>query len=271
MTAIQASLNDKFKYGFIEKIKHGFMLTGSTGTIMKPANSSIGSRIRNRRLALNLTQQALAAKVGVSVQAISQWESNKTTPEAARLARLVEVLGTDVAHILVGHPPLSQPLKQTGTKAPILNAYHLVNIARYELPEVPENTPWLDVSTEVEGVAFAVRIPNRSNEPLFKIGDLAIFDTSGPFARPGDMVIAREGSDSDDFSALNPHNIDMESLPIGRLRSRGLDDGQTVMDIVPLNPDFPTATFSYARPGMILGVMIEHRRLRTSERPLSAA
>lgn len=61
-----------------------------------------GQRIKNRRLALKLTQKELAKKVGVAHVTISQWERGDTSPRGDRLLSLAEALGCDAAWILRG-------------------------------------------------------------------------------------------------------------------------------------------------------------------------
>ena len=41
----------------------------------------IGKKIRELRIARNLTQEALAAELSVTPQAISKWECGTTTPD----------------------------------------------------------------------------------------------------------------------------------------------------------------------------------------------
>lgn len=49
--------------------------------------------IRERRKALGLTQQALAAKIGVSALTVSNWETGRTRPSTLRIAHMTEILG----------------------------------------------------------------------------------------------------------------------------------------------------------------------------------
>lgn len=60
-----------------------------------------GQRIRERRKMLKLTQQQLAADVGVSHVAISQWE-NETLPRGEHLLRLAELLQCPAAWLFDG-------------------------------------------------------------------------------------------------------------------------------------------------------------------------
>lgn len=53
-----------------------------------------GSMIKQRRELLGLTQQDLAERLHVTVQAVSQWENGKTQPDSDRILQLSKILGT---------------------------------------------------------------------------------------------------------------------------------------------------------------------------------
>ena len=60
----------------------------------------IGHRIRERRKALGLTLQELAARSGLSAPFISQAERNLTTPSVWSLMNLAKALEVDVSHFM---------------------------------------------------------------------------------------------------------------------------------------------------------------------------
>lgn len=53
-----------------------------------------GSMIKQRRELLGLTQQDLAERLHVTVQAVSQWENGRTQPDSDRILQLSKILGT---------------------------------------------------------------------------------------------------------------------------------------------------------------------------------
>lgn len=61
----------------------------------------IGRRIRSERQRLKLKQFELAAKLGVSFQAVSNWENNRTKPSTTSIQKMGE-LGFDVPFIFTG-------------------------------------------------------------------------------------------------------------------------------------------------------------------------
>lgn len=58
---------------------------------------SIGSRIAEKRKALNMTQQDLAEKLDVTFQAVSSWERDETLPDTAKLKDIANALSEKVS------------------------------------------------------------------------------------------------------------------------------------------------------------------------------
>ena len=63
---------------------------------------SLGQRIRQRRLALNITQQDLADALNITPQHISVIEQDKAAPSVALLPKLAEQLGVSTDYLLSG-------------------------------------------------------------------------------------------------------------------------------------------------------------------------
>jgi SOS-response transcriptional repressor LexA len=94
--------------------------------------------------------------------------------------------------------------------------------------------------------AFALKVRGNSMEPDFREGDTIIID---PDVRPhpGDFVVARNQASEATFKKYRP---------------RGFNDfGQEVIELVPLNVDYPTLRSDHS-PIEIIGTLIEHRRYR---------
>lgn len=51
------------------------------------------------------TQQKLAEELGISYQAISQWEQGKTSPTADRVEQVAAAFGVTMAEFYAGPPP----------------------------------------------------------------------------------------------------------------------------------------------------------------------
>lgn len=63
---------------------------------------SIGSTIKERRIALNIKQDDLAEQVGVTVQTMSKWERDLTEPKASQVNRLSKALKISEREICKG-------------------------------------------------------------------------------------------------------------------------------------------------------------------------
>ncbi len=62
----------------------------------------LGSQIKKYRNALSLSQDALAEKVYVSRQTISNWENGKSYPDVNSLVLLSEVFQTSIDNLIKG-------------------------------------------------------------------------------------------------------------------------------------------------------------------------
>ncbi len=62
----------------------------------------ISKHIKRLRVKSNLTQDALAEKLHVTRQAISNWENDKTKPDIEALENLAKVFGVDIEEIIYG-------------------------------------------------------------------------------------------------------------------------------------------------------------------------
>jgi transcriptional regulator with XRE-family HTH domain len=55
------------------------------------AKKGICKMIKKQRIALGLTQEQFAAKVGVTYSTVNRWENNKATPSPLALQRIKEL------------------------------------------------------------------------------------------------------------------------------------------------------------------------------------
>ena len=63
---------------------------------------TIGNRIATLRKNLQLSQEEMADKLGVSRQAVSKWETDASAPDAFNLIALSELLNASVENIVTG-------------------------------------------------------------------------------------------------------------------------------------------------------------------------
>ncbi len=66
----------------------------------------IGKKITDLRKTHNMTQMELADKLGISFQAVSNWERGNTMPDISKLPELAEIFHSSVDELLNGKAPL---------------------------------------------------------------------------------------------------------------------------------------------------------------------
>jgi SOS-response transcriptional repressor LexA len=223
---------------------------------------NISDRISAKRRELSLSQVALAQKIGVSGVSVGKWESGLNQPKGRYLNELAAALGVSVDWLLTG--------KDGGTTAQTNELTTFANVEPALIPQgfrVPiisyvqaghwremceqastfdGNVEYVTVSVETGSRAFGLWICGKSMLPLFNEGDLIIVDPDEA-PRPGDYVVAKNGSIEATFKKYRPRGID--------------DNGHDVFELVPLNDDFPTL-HSDRQHIEIIGVMVEHRIFR---------
>ena len=79
-------------------------------------NETIGSRISALRRKKNMTQEELAAEMGVSAQAVSKWENDLSCPDISLLPQLAKLLGITTDELLGSESPVTQLLPEEKRK-----------------------------------------------------------------------------------------------------------------------------------------------------------
>lgn len=129
----------------------------------------LGARIASNRKAFNMTQVELADRMGVSYQAVSNWERGNSAPDISKLPELAEIFNQSVDQLLGEEQPLVAHLIN-GTAREYLNenpapAEELMHIAPVLKPtqyeQVFENADISVTTEELCGLA-----PFLSREPL---------------------------------------------------------------------------------------------------------
>lgn len=94
----------------------------------------------------------------------------------------------------------------------------------------------------LSGSAFALKVVGDSMSPDYRPGDIVIVDPSvSPV--PGDIVVAKLD------------NEDMATLKKYRLKGRDTA-GEPIIELVPINPDWPTLLMDSDNPGHIVGRVV---------------
>lgn len=83
----------------------------------------IGTRIREARLDRGLTQDQLAAEVGVSRSAVAQWETGRTGQVTGNLSRIAMALEVNVEHLIYGANKRAPSEARQGDELALLRLY----------------------------------------------------------------------------------------------------------------------------------------------------
>lgn len=82
--------------------------------------STTGTRIRQLRNSHNLTSEQLGKIAGVSKAAVSQWESDKTEPNAKALSMIARHFKVSADYLLFGENPPVEEIKTEDSHASAL-------------------------------------------------------------------------------------------------------------------------------------------------------
>lgn len=115
----------------------------------------IGAQIKRHRAELALSQDGLAAKVYVSRQTISSWETGKTYPDVQSLLLLSEIFGVTVDDLVKGD--LDTMSKTIDSDVTLMNRLGLVMIGFLLL--MIASLVWLTVQMTVWDWGFAQTAP----------------------------------------------------------------------------------------------------------------
>ncbi len=223
----------------------------------------ISDRIFSRRSALGLSKTALAKAVGVADVSVGKWESGQNQPKGRYLNDLAAALGVSVDWLLTGKEEGSTGVAESpfpgyrnvepavipqGGRVPILSYVQAGNWREIceQATGFDGNVEYVTASVDIGPRGFGLWLRGNSMAPQFNEGDLVIVDPDEQ-PRPGDFVVAKNGSDEATFKKYRPRGID--------------EHGQEVFELVPLNDDYPPM-YSDRQHIEIIGVMVEHRIFR---------
>ena len=118
----------------------------------------LGAKLKERRSAAGLSQEAVAAQLGVSRQTISNWENDKFFPDIVSVIRLSDLYGISLDELLKGDGKMLQYLADsTDTVKSRQRLARLIPVAAYlVIWVVCVAVFWLDGQTEAMGYALMV-------------------------------------------------------------------------------------------------------------------
>ena len=171
----------------------------------------VAKRIRDGRTAKNMTQMELADKLGVSFQAVSNWERGASMPDISKLSDLSEILSISISDLLGSEDKSSISVEKVIEKED-LEISELIDVAPIVPPKTIEETV-KEKKSKVKVDELVALAPFLSSKALSElVEDLEVEDVSSlvalaPFLEEETLSILlnkHEITDSDDLVAFAP-------------------------------------------------------------------
>jgi transcriptional regulator with XRE-family HTH domain len=235
------------------------------------SDESFPVRLRASRKSKGYTQAQVAEAIGVTVQAVSQWETGQSGASHARIELLAQLLGVDWDWLGYGAALADPSTPQTINvdvpgdfrRAPLCTRGEIEAWAR-KYPELNVDVEdslefehmykahdirreWFEPRFAPTGVLFAINVHTPSMFETFQPSDAIICDT-GILPSPGDYVVV--------YTPM------IGTITFRRYRQKRSDSGDIVIELVPENPDYPVTVLEPNHGDRILATMVEHRRYR---------
>ena len=219
---------------------------------------SVSDRINARMKSLGLKQADLIRETGAGRATVSGWINEGSNPSAKYLDPLSKCLKTTSTWLLTGSGDAAlkkedysndvSPSTNDLKRIPLLDFVQagLFHDVGYDGVN-PIGDSWTTYHSHKPECVFALKIEGLSMAPEFMPGDELIVDASLE-AKPGSLVIAQEVQ----------HGVARTTFK--KYRVIGINEfGVDVIELVPLNPDFPTYNSTQIEIS-IIGVVVRHNR-----------
>lgn len=126
-------------------------------------------RIRSRRLQLDVTQQSLAKKLGVSRVSVTKWENGTTKPDGENLHQLASALSTTPEWLLYGQGEEKKddtkvmPFIKTPVAVPIISAVQAGHWTEsYASSRLTDVVSWTQTTADVSDEVFGLVVRGES-------------------------------------------------------------------------------------------------------------
>ena len=177
----------------------------------------IGKRIAELRKSKNITQMALADMMGISFQAVSNWERGESMPDISKLGELSEIFGVSIDDILCN--------KRAAEIVEEISAGEKPSDITPE--ELAETVPLMAPKQAEESI--------KENKEKMTISQLAAL---APYMNGDDLGeiavgLAKNGGSLEDVAALAPY---MDEDDVGKVVRELVKNGGSLEDIAALAP-----------------------------------
>lgn len=219
----------------------------------------IGSRLKEARKKAGRSQKDVVEAVGITQSALSQLENGIVT-SSSHLPSIARFLNVSAYWLQTGKEDSdtnNQPteswgnVRPTGKQLRIIPLLDFVQAGMFHEVCYDGLNPKGESYTSYQGgtakSVFSLEINGNSMSPEFTPGDEIVVDAS-ILPKPGSLVIAQEVK----------HGCAMTTFK--KYRVLGVNEhGVDVIELVPLNPDYPTYNSTQIDIS-IIGVVVEHHR-----------
>lgn len=149
---------------------------------------SFGTKLKNCRKNMSLSQKELGLKIGVAESTVSLYESNKRFPDTETLKKISALFNVSIDYLL-GNTPTKTPTQKTtgrGVRIPVLGRV----VAGIPIEAVEEILDYEEITPEMAatGDFFALQVRGDSMLPTLKDGDVVIVKKQ-PTVDSGDIAI----------------------------------------------------------------------------------
>lgn len=212
----------------------------------------IGKRIQEARHAMGLTVKELANQTrSLKPSRISNWEYGGRTPGPTEILQLAEVLKVDPAYLMCLSDISSQKEfhKQLVPIVSLKEAHKFKTLIKQMSAEGVEKFDHLIIDQPSTEMLFAIKINDLSMMPEFVVGDYVVIDPKMKLS-PGRFVLVH--SNKNEESIFRKYRVVSDK------------NEKNIVELVPLNSDWPVITLKDPKSYQILGVCVEHRRYNYS-------
>ena len=140
--------------------------------------NKIGKKIKNARTEKNMTQMDLADAMGISFQAVSNWERGNSMPDVAKLPDLCEILGLNLDELLGNEDTIKTVKKMIADEDASLSLEELVDVAPivppHKMEQVIKDSNSADDYIDVD--ALIAIAPFLDDDYLNELADKIAFD-----------------------------------------------------------------------------------------------
>lgn len=219
---------------------------------------TLGTRLKQLRKEKKMTQQQLADLVGVSKTSVIYWEKDENIPKHESLVALAEALKTSTVWLMDGVEDAStENINHDGNVRSPINGLRRIPILDFVQAGIfhevgydglhPKGETYTSYQGSKPECVFSLIVTGLSMAPEFMPGDEIVVDASlAP--KPGSLVIAQEVQH------------DVARTTFKKYRVIGVNEfGVDIIELVPLNNDFPTYNSTQIDIS-IIGVIVQHHR-----------